>query len=71
MQAQPISSPLQRLDGKQDKWAPRYLCVAQIESMGENLVPWLQGRMKRGKALTVITGDATGSTYRNCEGDDE
>lgn len=24
-----------------------------IESMGESLMPWLQGRMKRGKALTV------------------
>lgn len=24
-----ISSPIRRLDGKQDKWAPRYLCVAQ------------------------------------------
>ncbi|KAJ5131236.1 uncharacterized protein N7515_007275 [Penicillium bovifimosum] len=24
-----------------------------IESMGEDLMPWLQGRMKRGKALTV------------------
>lgn len=24
-----ISPPLQRLDGKQDKWAPRYLCIAQ------------------------------------------
>ncbi|KUM58349.1 hypothetical protein ACN42_g8818 [Penicillium freii] len=25
-----------------------------IESMGEDLIPWLQGRMKRGKALTVV-----------------
>ncbi|KXG50627.1 Amidase [Penicillium griseofulvum] len=25
-----------------------------IESMGEELIPWLQGRMKRGKALTVV-----------------
>lgn len=24
-----------------------------IESMGESLIPWLQGRMKRGKALTI------------------
>ncbi|KAK2012066.1 serine protein kinase [Colletotrichum eremochloae] len=24
-----ISPPVERLDGKQDKWAPRYLCVAQ------------------------------------------
>ncbi|KAH7322406.1 serine protein kinase [Stachybotrys elegans] len=24
-----ISSPVQRLDGKDDKWSPRYLCVAQ------------------------------------------
>ncbi|KXJ93735.1 kinase-like domain-containing protein [Microdochium bolleyi] len=24
-----ISAPVQRLDGKQDRWAPRYLCVAQ------------------------------------------
>ncbi|KAJ5774753.1 hypothetical protein N7457_009649 [Penicillium paradoxum] len=25
-----------------------------IESMDEDLIPWLQGRMKRGKALTVV-----------------
>ncbi|KAJ5224560.1 uncharacterized protein N7469_008063 [Penicillium citrinum] len=25
----------------------------KIESMGESLIPWLQGRMKRGKALTI------------------
>ncbi|KGO75601.1 Amidase [Penicillium italicum] len=25
-----------------------------IESMGEDLIPWLQGRMKRGKALSVV-----------------
>lgn len=24
-----ISPPVERLDGKQDKWAPRYLCIAQ------------------------------------------
>jgi non-specific serine/threonine protein kinase len=24
-----ISPPVKRRDGKQDKWAPRYLCVAQ------------------------------------------
>ncbi|KAF4506568.1 hypothetical protein G6O67_006638 [Ophiocordyceps sinensis] len=24
-----VSPPVQRLDGKQDKWAPRYLCVAR------------------------------------------
>jgi non-specific serine/threonine protein kinase len=24
-----FSAPVQRLDGKQDKWAPRYLCLAQ------------------------------------------
>ncbi|ORY71412.1 serine protein kinase [Pseudomassariella vexata] len=24
-----ISAPVQRLDGKQDKWAPRYLCIAK------------------------------------------
>ncbi|KGO78238.1 hypothetical protein PITC_036060 [Penicillium italicum] len=29
VQAQSISAPVQRLDGKQDKWAPQYLCVAQ------------------------------------------
>ncbi|EEP75985.1 predicted protein [Uncinocarpus reesii 1704] len=29
LQAGSISPPVQRLDGKQDKWAPRYLCVAQ------------------------------------------
>ncbi|KAJ5496609.1 hypothetical protein N7463_008596 [Penicillium fimorum] len=29
VQADSISPPVQRLDGKQDKWAPRYLCVAQ------------------------------------------
>ncbi|KAK8109433.1 kinase-like protein [Apiospora kogelbergensis] len=29
VQAGSISSPIQRLDGKQDNWAPRYLCIAQ------------------------------------------
>ncbi|KAI3328882.1 serine protein kinase [Xylariaceae sp. AK1471] len=29
VQAGLISPPVQRLDGKQDKWAPRYLCIAQ------------------------------------------
>jgi non-specific serine/threonine protein kinase len=29
VQARSISLPVQRLDGKQDKWAPRYLCTAQ------------------------------------------
>lgn len=29
IQAELISPPVQRLDGKEDKWAPRYLCVAQ------------------------------------------
>ncbi|KAJ5509085.1 hypothetical protein N7527_011228 [Penicillium freii] len=29
VQARSISPPVQRLDGKQDKWAPQYLCVAQ------------------------------------------
>lgn len=29
MQARLISPPVKRLDGKEDKWAPRYLCVAQ------------------------------------------
>ncbi|KFH42956.1 Serine/threonine-protein kinase-like protein [Hapsidospora chrysogenum ATCC 11550] len=29
VQARSISPPVQRLDGKQDQWAPRYLCVAQ------------------------------------------
>ncbi|KAK3936207.1 hypothetical protein QBC46DRAFT_412290 [Diplogelasinospora grovesii] len=29
MQAWSISPPVQRLDGKQDEWAPRYLCIAQ------------------------------------------
>ncbi|KAM0425741.1 hypothetical protein ACHAPT_008989 [Fusarium lateritium] len=29
VQAKSISAPVQRLDGKQDKWAPRYLCIAQ------------------------------------------
>lgn len=24
-----ISPPVERLDGKQDIWAPRYLCIAQ------------------------------------------
>ncbi|KAK1772822.1 serine protein kinase [Phialemonium atrogriseum] len=28
-QAMSISPPVQRLDDKQDRWAPRYLCVAQ------------------------------------------
>lgn len=29
VQARSISPPVQRLDGKQDKWAPPYLCIAQ------------------------------------------
>ncbi|KAI0104624.1 serine protein kinase [Nemania sp. FL0031] len=29
VEAQSISPPIERKDGKQDKWAPRYLCVAQ------------------------------------------
>ncbi|KAI0456349.1 serine protein kinase [Xylaria acuta] len=29
VQAGSISPPVQRLDGKQDKWAPPYLCIAQ------------------------------------------
>ncbi|KAK3689219.1 putative serine protein kinase [Podospora appendiculata] len=29
VQTRSISPPVQRLDGKEDKWAPRYLCVAQ------------------------------------------
>ncbi|KAJ5543324.1 hypothetical protein N7461_009327 [Penicillium sp. DV-2018c] len=29
VQARSISPPIQRMDGKQDKWAPQYLCVAQ------------------------------------------
>ncbi|OGM49376.1 serine protein kinase, partial [Aspergillus bombycis] len=29
VQARSVSPPVQRLDGKQDKWAPRYLCAAQ------------------------------------------
>lgn len=29
-----ISPPVRRLDGKEDKWAPRYLCIAQP------LAPW-------------------------------
>ncbi|KAJ5617968.1 hypothetical protein N7537_003082 [Penicillium hordei] len=29
IQARSISPPVQRLDGKQDEWAPLYLCVAQ------------------------------------------
>ncbi|EFY84957.1 serine protein kinase, putative [Metarhizium acridum CQMa 102] len=29
VQTESISPPVQRLDGKQDKWAPRYLCIAQ------------------------------------------
>jgi non-specific serine/threonine protein kinase len=28
IQAGLISPPVQRLDGKEDKWAPRYLCIA-------------------------------------------
>lgn len=36
-----ISPPVERLDGKQDKWAPRYLCVGQplaaYASLSENL----------------------------------
>ncbi|KAB8255639.1 kinase-like domain-containing protein [Aspergillus pseudonomiae] len=29
VQARSISAPVERLDGKPDRWAPRYLCVAQ------------------------------------------
>ncbi|KAE8141237.1 kinase-like domain-containing protein [Aspergillus pseudotamarii] len=29
VQAESISPPVQRVDGKEDKWAPRYLCVGQ------------------------------------------
>ena len=29
VEAKMISPPVERLDGKQDKWAPRYLCIAQ------------------------------------------
>ncbi|KAJ5488144.1 hypothetical protein N7453_011598 [Penicillium expansum] len=29
VQARSISRPIERLDGKQDKWAPQYLCAAQ------------------------------------------
>jgi serine/threonine protein kinase len=29
VQSRSISPPVQRLDGKDDMWAPRYLCVAQ------------------------------------------
>lgn len=29
VQTRPTSPPVQRLDGKQDHWAPRYLCIAQ------------------------------------------
>lgn len=28
-EAQSTSPPVQRLDGKEDRWAPRYLCIAQ------------------------------------------
>jgi serine/threonine protein kinase len=35
-ESESISPPVQRLDGKQDKWAPRYLCVSQP------LVPFTQ-----------------------------
>ena len=34
VQARWISPPVHRLDGKEDKWAPRYLCLVQ------SLVPW-------------------------------
>ncbi|KAF5615020.1 dis1-suppressing kinase dsk1 [Fusarium tjaetaba] len=41
VQAKSISPPVERLDGKQDKWAPRYLCLAQplapYASVSENL----------------------------------
>lgn len=29
MKTRSISPPVQRLDGKRDKWAPPYLCIAQ------------------------------------------
>lgn len=28
-ESESISPPVERLDGKQDKWAPRYLCIAE------------------------------------------
>ncbi|KAJ4160939.1 hypothetical protein NW765_005787 [Fusarium oxysporum] len=41
VQTKSISPPVERLDGKQDKWAPRYLCLAQplapFASISENL----------------------------------
>ncbi|RBR21923.1 hypothetical protein FVER53590_13129 [Fusarium verticillioides] len=41
VQAKSISPPVERLDGKQDKWAPHYLCLAQLlapyASVSENL----------------------------------
>ncbi|TXC11277.1 hypothetical protein FocTR4_00006228, partial [Fusarium oxysporum f. sp. cubense] len=41
VQTKSISPPVERLDGKQDKWAPRYLCVAQplapYANVSENL----------------------------------
>jgi serine/threonine protein kinase len=41
VQTKSISPPVERLDGKQDKWAPRYLCLAQplapYASVSENL----------------------------------
>ncbi|KAF5624006.1 CMGC SRPK kinase [Fusarium sp. NRRL 25303] len=41
VQTKSISPPVERLDGKQDRWAPRYLCLAQplapYASVSENL----------------------------------
>lgn len=54
VQAKSISPPVERLDGKQDKWAPHYLCLAQplapYASVSENLQVKLSD-MGAGKSL--------------------
>ena len=48
-----ISPPVQRLDGKLDKWAPRYLCVAQP------LVPFTY----HGEGFKIKLSDMGGGQY--------
>ena len=48
-----ISPPVQRLDGKPDKWAPRYLCIAQPLS---SFTPYSEG-------FTIKLSDFGGGWY--------
>ncbi|KAL2885249.1 serine protein kinase [Ceratocystis lukuohia] len=50
-----ISKPVERLDGKEDKWAPKYLCV------GQPLVPFTN----HGEGFKVKLSDLGGSYFFN------